>query len=110
MRHILIDRARRKLTQRHGGRFEIVNLLEFELAAKSPDDQMLAVHEALDKLALKYPRHAEVVKLRYFAGMTYEEVAQILDISITTAKDDWVFSRAWLFKEIEGDLNDDSSC
>jgi DNA-directed RNA polymerase specialized sigma24 family protein len=87
-----------------------VNLLEFELAAKSPDDQMLAVHEALDKLALKYPRHAEVVKLRYFAGMTYEEAAQLLDISITTTKEDWVFSRAWLFKEIEGDLNNTFSC
>ena len=110
MRHILIDRARRKLTQRHGGQFERVNLLEFESAAPSPDDQMLAVHEVLDKFALKYPRHAEMVKLRYFAGMTYEEVAQLLDISITTAKDDWVFSRAWLFNEIEGDLNDDFSC
>src|SRR6202034_2884836 len=71
MRHILIDRARRRLTQRHGGQFERVNLLEFELAAPSPEDQMLAVHEALDKLALNYPRHAEVVKLRYFVGMTY---------------------------------------
>jgi DNA-directed RNA polymerase specialized sigma24 family protein len=72
--------------------------LEFELAAPSPDDQMLAVHELLDKLALKYPRHAEVVKLRYFVGMTCEEVAQLLDVSITTAKEDWGFSRAWAFQ------------
>jgi len=102
MRHILIDRARRKQTRRHGGQFERVDLDEFELAAPSPDDQMLAVNESLDKFALKYPRQAEVVKLRYFAGMTNEEVSLLLDISVSTAKNDWNFSRAWLFSEIKG--------
>jgi len=61
----------------------------------------LAVHEALDKLARKHPVQAEVVKLRYFAGMTNEEVSQLLGISISTAKNYWTFSRAWLFNEIE---------
>ena len=102
MRHILIDRSRRKQTRRHGGQFEHVDLEEFELAAPSPDDQLLAVHETLDKFALKYPRQAEVVKLRYFAGMTNEEVSELLEISVSTAKNDWNFSRAWLFNEIEG--------
>ena len=101
MRHILIDRARRKSTQRHGGQFERVNFVDFELAAPSPDAQMLAVHEALDKLALNYPRHAEVVKLRYFAGMTNEETAQILDISVSTAKNYWTFARTWIYQEIK---------
>ncbi|HTA28902.1 MAG TPA: sigma-70 family RNA polymerase sigma factor [Candidatus Cybelea sp.] len=102
MRRILIDRARRKQTQRHGGRFERVELDGVELAAPAADDQLLAVHEALDKLALEHPLQAEVVKLRYFAGMTNEEVSQVLGISVSTAKNYWTFARAWLFHEIAG--------
>jgi RNA polymerase sigma factor (TIGR02999 family) len=102
MRHILIDRARRKQTQRHGGRFERVELDEFEICAPSPDDQMLAVHESLEKFARDYPIQAEVVKLRYFAGMTNEEVAQLLSISVRSVNNYWDFARAWLFEEIEG--------
>jgi len=101
MRHILIDRARRKQTQRHGGAFERVDLDNIALAAPSTDDQLLAVHEALDKFALQHPLQAEVVKLRYFAGMTNEEVAHVLGISISTAKNYWNFSRGWLFNEIQ---------
>jgi len=101
MRHILIDRARRKQTQRHGGGFERVDLDLVALAAPSTDDQLLAVHEALDKFALQHPLQAELVKLRYFAGMTNEEVAQLLGISISTAKNYWNFSRGWLFNEIQ---------
>ena len=102
MRHILIDRARRKQTQRHGGQFERVDFEEYELAAPGPDDQLLTVNEILEKFALKHPLQAEVVKLRYFAGMTNEEVSQLLGISITTARNYWIFSRAWLFNEIQG--------
>jgi RNA polymerase sigma factor (TIGR02999 family) len=102
MRHILIDRARRKQTQRHGGRFERVEFDEFEIAAPSPDDQMLAIHESLEKFAVAYPLQAEVVKLRYFAGMTNEEVAQLLSISVRSVNNYWDFARAWLFEEIEG--------
>ena len=101
MRHILIDRARRKQTQRHGGGFERVDLDNVALAAPSTDDQLLAVNEALDKFALQHPLQAEVVKLRYFAGMTNEEVAQLLGISLSTAKNYWNFSRGWLFNEIQ---------
>jgi len=101
MRHILIDRARRKQTQRHGGGFVRVDLDNVALAAPGTDDQLLAVHEALDKFALQHPLQAELVKLRYFAGMTNEEVAQLLGISISTAKNYWNFSRGWLFNEIQ---------
>ena len=100
MRHILIDRARRKQTERHGGRFERVEFDEFELAAPSPDDELLAVHEVLDAFSVQYPVQAELVKLRYFAGMTNEEASQVLGISLSTLNNYWNFSRAWLFKQI----------
>lgn len=103
MRRILIDRARRKLTEKHGGNFARVDIEGLELAAPDEDEQLLAVHEALDKLALEHPIQAELVKLRYFAGMTNEEVSQVLGISISTAKKYWTFSRAWLVNEIEGE-------
>jgi RNA polymerase sigma factor (TIGR02999 family) len=102
MRHILIDRARRKQTQRHGGRFERVDFDEFEIAAPSPDDQMLAMDEVLEKFALVFPLQAEVVKLRYFAGMTNEEISQLLGISVRTVNNYRDFARAWLFQEIGG--------
>ena len=101
MRRILIDRARRKLTQRHGGGYERVDLDGQDLAAPAADQQLLAVHEVLDNLAREYPVQAEVVKLRYFAGMTNEETAQVLGISVTTAKSYWTFARTWILHEIE---------
>jgi RNA polymerase sigma factor (TIGR02999 family) len=101
MRRILIDRARRRQALRHGGGQERINVDDLELAAATDDDdQLLAVHEALDKLAAQDPRKAELVKLRYFAGMTIEEAAQALGISEPTAKRWWAFARAWLFREI----------
>ena len=102
MRHILIDRARRKQAERHGGRFERVEFEEFELAAPRPDDELLAVHEVLDAFSAQHPVQAELVKLRYFAGMSNEEASQILGISLSTVNNYWNFSRAWLFKEIRG--------
>ncbi|MDB6124274.1 MAG: hypothetical protein JWQ71_3267 [Pedosphaera sp.] len=102
MRRILIDRARRKLTQRHGSGQERVAIDGCDLATPDEDDQLLAMHEALDKLARKYPVQAELVKLRYFGGLTNEETAQLLGISVATAKNYWVFARAWLFQKIEG--------
>ena len=101
MRRILIDRARRKLTQRHGGGFERVDLEGQEVAAPGADEQFLAVHEVLDNLAKEHPVEAEVVKLRYFVGMTNEETAKALGISVTTTKSYWTFARTWLLHEIE---------
>ena len=100
MRHILIDRARRKQTERHGGRFERVEFEELEVAAPHVDDELLAVHELLGVFSLKYPIQAELVKLRYFVGMTNEEASEVLGISLSTASNYWNFSRAWLFKEL----------
>lgn len=100
MRRILIDRARRKRTQRHGGNYELVELEGIDVVAPKADDQMLAVNEALDKLAGKFPVQAELVKLRYFMGMTNEEAAEVLNISVSTTKNYWNFARAWLLEEI----------
>lgn len=101
MRRILIDRARRKLTVRHGVGFKRVDLEGQDLAASVADQQLLAVHEVLDNFAKEYPVQAEVVKLRYFAGMTNEETAQVLGISMTTVKCYWTFARTWILHEIE---------
>ena len=103
MRRILIDRARRKHTIRHGGGYQRVDFEDFDLAAPSADHQLLAVNEALDKFALEHPAQAELVNLRYFAGLTIEEVSEVLGISISTAKNYWTFSRAWLLNEIESE-------
>ena len=101
MRRILIDRARRKLTQRHGGSLERVNLDGQNLAAPAADEQLLAVHEVLDNLTKDHPAQAEVVKLRYFVGMTNEETAEALGISVATVKNYWTFARTWIFNEIK---------
>ena len=100
MRRILIDRARRRQTERHGGQYERVALDEADLAAPAEDDQLLAVDEALEKLSREHPAQAQVVKLRYFGGMTNEEAAQALNLSVSTVKNYWAFSRAWLFDAI----------
>src|SRR5216117_1356478 len=101
MRRILIDRARRKLTQRHGGGLERVDLEGQDVVAPGADQQLLAVHEVLDKLAKEHPVQAEVVKLRYFVGMTNEETAKALGISLATVKNYWTFARTWIFNEIK---------
>jgi len=103
MRRILIDRARRKHTQRHGGDYQRVDFESFDLAAPPAEDQLLAVNEALDKFAAEHPVQAELVKLRYFAGMTNEEVSEVMGISVSTVKNYWTFSRAWLLNEIESE-------
>jgi RNA polymerase sigma factor (TIGR02999 family) len=101
MRRILIDRARRRQAMRHGGGQERINVDDLELAAATDDDdRLLAVHDALDKLTAQDPRKAELVKLRYFAGMTIEEAALVLGVSEPTAKRWWAFARTWLFQEI----------
>ena len=101
MRRILIDRARRKRTERHGGGYLRVELDGFDPAAPDANDQLLAVHEAVDKLALEHPVQAQLVKLKYFAGMTNEEASEVMGISVATVKNYWTFSRAWLLNEID---------
>ena len=101
MRRILIDRARRKRAMRHGGGQQRVNVEDAEIASATADDQLLTVNEALDKLAAQDKQKAELVKLRYFIGMTIEEAAQILGVSEPTAKRYWAYARAWLYHEIQ---------
>jgi len=83
-------------------RYQRIDFDAFDVAAPAVDDQLLAVNEALDKLALAHPVQAELVKLRYFAGLTNEEVSQVLGISLSTAKNYWAFARAWLLNEMDG--------
>src|SRR5579862_1354153 len=101
MRRILIDIARRKLTQRHGGGSKWTDLEGKDLAVPETDEQLLAVNEVLDIFAKQHPLPAEVVKLRYFVGMTNEETAKALDISVATVKNYWTFSRTWISLEIK---------
>src|SRR5258708_1892035 len=100
MRHILIDSARRKRAARHGGGQVRVAIEDVEIAATMNHDELLAVHEVLDKLAAEEPKKAELAKLRYFVGMTFEEAAEVLGISVATAKRHWAYARAFLYEEI----------
>jgi len=100
MRRILTDNARRKLRVRHGGDQQRVDLDDCETAAESEADHILAVSEALEKFAQLDPQRAELVKLRYFVGLTFEQSAEVLNISEPTAKRYWAFARAWLYEEI----------
>lgn len=103
MRRILVDNARRKLRVRHGGELERVDLEAIQVAAPGPDeDELLAVHEALDELATLDARKAELVKLRFFVGLTFAEAAEVLGVSEITAKRDWAFARAWLYRSTKG--------
>jgi RNA polymerase sigma factor (TIGR02999 family) len=102
MRSILVDRARRRKAQRHGGGQERVSLSDIDVAdGNTSDDQILAVHEVLEKLAADYPQHAELVKLRYFAGLSVKEAAEVLGVSEPTVHRWWAFARAWLGHEIK---------
>ena len=101
MRRILIDNARRKRAARHGGGQQRLDLNEVEVAAPATDDELLAMNEALDKLAAEDNKKAELVKLRYFLGLKTAEAAEILNISIPTADRWWAYARAWLYHEME---------
>jgi RNA polymerase sigma factor (TIGR02999 family) len=101
MRRILIENARRKRAVRHGGGQLRLDVNKVEIATAAKDDELLAVHEAVEKLAARDRQKAELVKLRYFVGLTTEEAAEVLGISVPTADRWWNFSRAWFFHEIE---------
>ncbi|HRZ45980.1 MAG TPA: ECF-type sigma factor [Candidatus Paceibacterota bacterium] len=101
MRRILIDRARRRRAVRRGGQAQRVDADSLEIAAPAPDDELLALDEALERLAEHQPQKAELVKLRHFVGLTLAEAAEILGISEPTAKRYWAYTRAWLFRELE---------
>ena len=105
MRRILVENARRKKRLRHGGELQRVDIAEVEVASPMPDDELLALDDALDKLAEVNPRAAELVKLCFFTGLTQEQAAEQIGVSVATAERTWTFARAWLFQEIKKDLN-----
>ena len=101
MRRILIEKARRKHAVRHGGKWQRIDINEIEIADAGKDEELLAVNEALEKFALVDKQKAELVKLRYFAGLTIEETAEALGISAPTAKRWWTYARAWLHEKMQ---------
>jgi RNA polymerase sigma factor (TIGR02999 family) len=102
MRRILVERARHKQTLKRGGQRRREELPDIETAEGGPELDVLALHEALAKLESRDQRKAELVKLRFFTGLTIAEAAQVLGISASTADNDWAYARSWLRLEIEG--------
>jgi RNA polymerase sigma factor (TIGR02999 family) len=103
MRRILVENARRKRRLRHGGDRRRIDLDTMDLAAEAPSDDLLALDEALEQLAAEEPTAAAVVKLRYFAGLTIEQAADALNLSVRTANRHWAFARAWLYRRLHPD-------
>jgi RNA polymerase sigma factor (TIGR02999 family) len=101
MRRILVDRAREKQALKRGGNLERVDVDTLELPSPMPDDELLALNEALDRLATVDTRAAEMVKLCFFVGLTQEEAARELGVSLSTAERVWGFARSWLLREVK---------
>jgi len=101
MRRILIDRARKRGRVRHGCGLVRLDLNQMDVAITTDEDLLLRVDEALEKLALEAPEKAQLVKLRFFAGLSIAEAAEVLGIAPATAKRHWAFARAWLFTELQ---------
>lgn len=100
MRRILVDRARRRQAAKRGGGVEHLDAHDVDIPAPAPDDEVLAVHEALARLAAVDPRKAELVKYRYFVRLSFEETAEVMGIAVPTAKQWWAYARAWLRVQI----------
>lgn len=101
MRRILVEAARRKKRLKHGGELERVDLDDVELALPMPGDELLALDEALDRLSAVDAQSAEVVMLCFFVGLTQEQAAKELGVSVATVERRWSFARAWLFREMQ---------
>jgi len=102
MRRILVDRARRNRRQKHGGDLDRVPLDDVPIESPADALDLLALDDALSRLAQEQPEHAEVVQLRYFAGLSHDEIADLLDVSVETVHRRWRFARAWLHRAIDG--------
>ncbi|MBM3983066.1 MAG: sigma-70 family RNA polymerase sigma factor [Planctomycetes bacterium] len=103
MRRILVDSARRKRAAKHGGARHRHDIADVQVAAPEPGEDLVALDEALTRFAAVEPQKAELVKLRYFVGLTIDEAAAVLDISAATAKRHWTYSKAWLYQALAGD-------
>lgn len=100
MRRILVERAREHAREKHGGAMQRVSLDDQLAVAAEPNGDLISLDEALEKLKLRDARKAEVVLLRHFAGLDNDEIARVLEVSLTTVKDDWLYARAWLHREL----------
>ncbi len=101
MRHILIDRTRKRQCERHGGGQQRVDIEEVEVAAPIEDETLLALNEAIDELEKLDPAKAEVVKLKFFVGLNEREAAEVLGVSERTIERRWAYAQAWLFERME---------
>src|SRR5436189_3363643 len=101
MRRILVENARRKQRLKHGGAMQRIDLTTLDVAIITQDEPLLAVDEALDKLAARDPLGAQLIKLRFFAGLSNVEAARLLGIPERTAKRTWSYARAWLYEELK---------
>jgi RNA polymerase sigma factor (TIGR02999 family) len=100
MRRILVENARRRGRLKRGGGLNRVDLDNLEVSVTEPPDELIALDEALSQLAEKHPERAQLVNLRYFGGLTHEEAAQALGVSVSTADRHWSFARAWLYRQM----------
>ncbi len=100
MRQILVENARRKRALRHGGGQQRLDIQEVPIAIEVDDERILEVDEALELLRLEDATKAEVVKLRYFVGLTHDEIAQVLGLSEKTVQRYWAYARVWLYQQI----------
>jgi RNA polymerase sigma factor (TIGR02999 family) len=103
MRRILVDHARQRSRLKRGGDRQRIDFGQIEVAAVDKSEQVLALDAALVELEAVHPEKARVVKLRYFGGLTQEETAQAMDISISTVERHWAFARAWLYRDMRGE-------
>jgi RNA polymerase sigma factor (TIGR02999 family) len=108
MRRILIEHARRKSRLKRGGGKERLNIEGMELAATTPDDKILLVNDALERLENEHPERARVVVLKFFGGMTNKEVAETLRIGERTVDRHWVCAKTWLFRKVSESLDEDA--
>ncbi len=100
MRRILVERARRKASVKHGGQRRRIELDDASPAAPAPDDDILAIDEALKRLEADDPRKGQIVNMRYFAGLTVRETADALEVSVTTIEREWRYIKRWLFTQL----------
>ncbi len=109
MRRILVENARRKSRIRRGGDWKRCEFDPADIPAAEDDGYMIALNDALNSLSERHARKAELVKLRHFAGLTMEQAAKALDISVATAERDWSYARVWLLRELNADEQADPS-
>ena len=108
MHDVLVEEARRKASLKRGGAWRRTELAGLELATEAPPEELLALDEALEKLTREDPRKAEIVRLRFFMGLTEEETAHALDVSVRTVRRDWRFVRSWIYSELAEPPDDGS--